>query len=73
MTLETQSFKVGDEITLKLMKREKNTTYAVPVHQWKKDMKPYYVDGGFICAYYISQMRVVNEPSCTLSSNEISK
>ena len=31
-----KSYKVGDTITMKLMKREKGTTYAVPAESWEK-------------------------------------
>ena len=47
VALESHSFKVGEDITLKLMKRDKDSTFAVPVNQWKQQNKPYNVNGGY--------------------------
>ncbi|KAK3083734.1 hypothetical protein FSP39_002255 [Pinctada imbricata] len=36
VTEDVKSYKVGDIITMKLMRREKGTTYAVPAENWEK-------------------------------------
>ncbi|KAL4223854.1 RING finger protein 10 [Mactra antiquata] len=37
VTREVANYKVGDEITLTLMKKEKGSIYAVPAYLWQKD------------------------------------
>ena len=34
LSLETHSYTAGEEITMKLMKRQRGTTLALPVAQW---------------------------------------
>lgn len=33
-TVETATFSVGDKITMRLMKRERGSTYAMPAEEW---------------------------------------
>ena len=43
---EVQHHKVGDNITMTLMKKEKGSIYAVPAHYWtKQERKCHNVDG----------------------------
>ena len=35
VALETRTYNVGDTITMKLLRRERGSTHAMPVKQWK--------------------------------------
>ena len=50
--LETRSYKAGDEITMRLMKREKGSTYAMPADQWQPKEKPHHLTGTVLPEYY---------------------
>lgn len=42
----TKAYKVGGEITLRLMKRERGSVYCMPVEQWSaREGKPQHLDG----------------------------
>ncbi len=46
VALKTHHFAVGEQITMKLMKRERGTTYTMPRTQWTERCgKPHNVDG----------------------------
>ena len=46
---EVQHYKVGDTITMTLMKKEKGSIYAVPAQYWtKQERKCHNVDGKII-------------------------
>jgi hypothetical protein len=46
VSLETHQFAIGEEITMKLMKKEKGSVLVLPKNQWTPgNLKPFPVDG----------------------------
>lgn len=51
---ESHLYSAGETITMKLMKRERGSTYAMPVTQWAlRSGKPHNVAGRFIPVKYL--------------------
>ncbi|XP_041349388.1 RING finger protein 10-like [Gigantopelta aegis] len=62
LTKTVHQYRPGEEITMKLMKREKGTTYSVPKSQWdKRDGKPHSVEDGDNTKYMKILIASVNE------------
>lgn len=43
--MEVHNYVVGEEITLKLMKRERSSTFSLPKDQWAPREQPLNLDG----------------------------
>merc|ERR1719270_863233 len=52
VALERHSYSTGEEITMKLMKRERGSTYALPHKQWRqRGGQPHYVNDAVDTCY----------------------